>query len=165
MSFVFRHGQAVRTILMLMLANATPLFAQNQEGKLIDRLLRPNTSMTNPAQNHDFVGEKYPISTPTTIAKTFPPPNQFQPKSLGHIPALAQPEFAVPPFRTGEAQTILPTRRQLHTDEIRLPVNAPDKQVAAESGRNIPASSFAETRPFRGEGKSQKALHAYDRPL
>src|SRR5207244_4225639 len=53
----------VRMILAIcfLLAGYSPAVAQDQEPKLLDRLLKPNTTLQNSAQNKKFVADGAPV--------------------------------------------------------------------------------------------------------
>jgi hypothetical protein len=157
----------VRSIVVsiALLAGVSAVFAQEQEGKLIDRLLKPNMSLANPAQNKQFATtgasvDKRVRTGTFCISETSPT------KSFGDRPVLSPGEFGTRHFRTGDSTANLATRSQLNNaDAVQVASSAYGARVALESDRNITVGRFAENRPFLGQGKSQKALHAYDRPL
>jgi hypothetical protein len=139
--------------------------AQEQEGKLVDRLLRPNMSLANSAQNKQFA------ATGTTVDKRAPAQNFYTPekslaKSFTGERAFSSKQFAVRHFRTGDSPANISARSQLtKTDTIYVAPPARDMRAAAESDRSVAATSFAGNRPFLPRGKSQKALSAHDTPL
>src|SRR6266516_2257538 len=63
------QAEIVRLSLFVLafLAVATASYAQEQERKLVDRLLSPNTKLANPDQNKKFVGG---VESPTRSAAT-----------------------------------------------------------------------------------------------
>jgi hypothetical protein len=140
--------------------------AQKQETKLIDRLLRPNTSLANSAQDKKFVAagaasfdKRAPsrsfYSREKTLTKTFPGERTFTPQ-----------QFAARHFRMGDTPANLATRTELTKDDklVRTPP-APGIRGAPESTTTAAVRDFPDSRPFLGRGKSQKALQAYNRPL
>ena len=140
--------------------------AQEQESKLVDRLLKPNTSLANPAQNKKFVAvgagtfdKRVPArsfySREQTVTKTFAGEQSFTPR-----------QFAARHFRAGDSAANLLTRSQLRTtDKMIATAPAPGTRVAAESSASTAVREFAGNRPFLDRGKSQKALAAYNAPL
>ena len=152
--------------LLTLLISVSPAVAQKQETKLIDRLLRPNTALSNSAQDKKFAAvgrasfnKRAPsrsfYSREKTLAKPFPGERAFTPQ-----------QFAARHFRMGDSSANIATRTELTKNDrmIRTPA-APGIRVAPESNASIPVREFAGTRPFLGRGKSQKALQAYNRPL
>ena len=151
---------------MTLLLSVGPAVAQTQENKLIDRLLRPNTALANPAQDKKFVAtgtvafdKRAPsrsfYSREKTIAKPFPGQQTLTPR-----------QFAARHFRLGDSAANFATRTELTKNEkmISTPA-APGIRTAPESKLTAPVREFADNRPFLGRGKSQKALQAYNRPL
>lgn len=152
--------------LLVLLISLRTTVAQQQETKLVDRLLRPNTSLANSAQNKKFVsagGGSFDKRVPSrsfyspekTLPKTFPGEQTFTPR-----------QFAARHFRAGDSAANLSTRSQLtKNDKMFATPATPGTRVAPESGASSPVREFAGNRPFLGQGKSQKALAAQNTPL
>lgn len=151
---------------MTLLISVSPAFAQKQETKLIDRLLRPNTALANPAQDKKFAAPRatsFDKRAPTrsfysrekTLAKPFPDERALTPR-----------QFAARHFRLGDSAANIATRTQLtKNDRIISTPAAPGIRSAPESTVSSPVREFADNRPFLGRGKSQKALETQNRPL
>ena len=152
--------------LLTLLISVGPAVAQKQERKLIDRLLRPNTALSNPAQDKKFVApgaasfdKRVPsrnfYAREKTLTKPFPGERTFTPK-----------QFAARHFRMGDSAANIATRTELtrHDRIISTPA-APGLRIAPESTLSSPVREFADNRPFLGRGKSQHSLQAQDRPL
>jgi hypothetical protein len=152
--------------LLTLLISVCPAVAQKQEAKLIDRLLRPNTALANPAQDKKFVasgGSSFDKRIPPQsfytrekpLTKSFPAERIFTPK-----------QFAARHFQMGDSAANLATRTALtKNDRIISPPPAPGIRAASESTATVEVREFAGTRQFHPRGKSQKALQAYNRPL
>lgn len=141
------------------LALATVGYAQEQERKLVDRLLSPNTKLANPDQNKKFVGG---TETPTRSAAT----KSFyvSEKNLGKT-FLADRSAPTTSFRTRNYSTqaaVMPTLTPTRTYQTK---QARDISPNAYSTKKYATRDFGGNRPFLEQGKSQKALHAQDRPL
>jgi hypothetical protein len=151
---------------MTLLISVCPAVAQKQETKLIDRLLRPNTALSNSAQDKKFAAtgattfnKRVPTrnfySREKTLAKPFPREKTFTPQ-----------QFAARHFRIGDSSANIATRTELtKNDKMVSTPAAPGIRVAPESNASSPVREFADNRPFLGRGKSQKALQAQNRPL
>jgi len=48
---------------------------------------------------------------------------------------------------------------------LAIPAATAGTRVAPESNATVPTLAYSGNRPFLDQGKSQKALHAQDRPL
>ena len=150
---------------LILVTAVSSSFAQEQEKKLVDRLLKPDMSMTNPDQNKQFVTRTGSFSN-TFALPTFRTSEATLVKSFDHTPALSSNEFAIHHFRTGESKANLSTRSQVaNPDTVQIARPVVTTRAATENERNVATAPFSESRPFCGQGKSQKALHAYDRPL
>ena len=150
---------------MTLLASIVATSAQEQEGKLVDRILKPNMSLVNSAQNKQFrtagasVAKRAPSKSFNTanksLAKPFPGERAFSARQL-----------ATRPFQAGDATANISTRSELtKTDMVYVASAADGTRVTPENGNSLAVTSFAGNRPFLGRGKSQKALSARDTPL
>jgi hypothetical protein len=151
----------------MLLISAPAAFAQQQEAKLIDRLLRPNVTLANSAQNKKFGN---------TQASQFNKPARTQRFHLVRTSAakpwtgdrvLTPQQFAARHFRAGDSAADVSSRSQLTKNDtvISTPTVVAGTRVAAESTVTNPVREYADTRPFLGKGKSQKALQAQNKPL
>jgi hypothetical protein len=150
---------------MALLAVASAASAQEQEGKLVDRILRPNMSLVNSAQNKEFGAPEFSVAK-RAPSRRFYTPDRSPEKSFAADRALSAREFAVRSSRDGDSTANISTRSQsAKTGMVYVASTADGARVAPESGRSLAAASFAGNRPFLGRGKSQKALSARDTPL
>ena len=141
------------------LAFATASYGQEQERKLVDRLLNPDTKLSNADQNKTFNGGRE-APTRSASTKTFYVSEKKLTKSF-----LADREAPTSTFAT----------RSYVTKSATVPASPPMKGFETKKGRNVSTNKyptknyatrdFAGNRPFLEQGKSQKALHAQDRPL
>ena len=139
--------------------------AQEQENKLVNRILKPNVSLANPAQNKMFRTGSASLEKQAPV-KTFYLPEKSLARPFYGEREFASKQFAAQHFRTGDSAAYLvphlaATKEHSSTGEI-----------FRFAGRSIPTgsdiastSSFSGSRPFLGRGKSQKALSAHDTPL
>ena len=139
--------------------------AQDQEPRLIDRLLRPDMTMQNSAQNKKFDAriqafDKQAEVRPFSVAKA-PHTKEYVDRR-----EFSAKEFASNHFRDGEVTLTMQTRAQ------RAKPFVVNDGTGALSVRDMPGGSkrvasteFAGNRPFLEKGKSQKALSQHDTPL
>src|SRR5438094_3105326 len=148
-----------RLLVLALRALATASYAQEQERKLVDRLLNPNKKLANPDQNKKLTGR---LQAPTRSAatKSF----YLSEKNLSKT-FVADRSAPTTSFRTRNYSTqsttipTLPPVRSYQTKKTR------EASPSAYSTKKYATHDFAGNRPFLGQGKSQKALHAQDRPL
>jgi hypothetical protein len=138
---------------------ATAGYAQEQERKLVDRLLSPNTKLSNSDQNKKFNGG---TGAPTRSAstKTFYISEKKLTKNFVADRQAPTSTFNTRGYTTKSAT--LPTAPPMKGFETK---KALDVSTNAYSTKKYATRDFAGNRPFLGQGKSQKALHQQDRPL
>ena len=164
----YSHRTPVRAFLVFVALTGAAVGsarAQQQEQKLLDRLLKPDMALQNRSYDQKFVP---PDATVDRKART---------KTFYVADRRAEKQFVTGSFATDGFTTA--TSRYQHT-EAGTPtrnsiadLNAPYStasyrgvRAAHESDKAIETSEFAgATRPFLGRGKSQKSLSAQDTPL
>jgi len=141
------------------LALATASYAQEQERKLVDRLLSPDTKLSNSDQSKKFTGG---TEAPTRSAstKTFYVSDKKLTKTFVADRQAPTSTFGTRSYTTKSAT--LPTSPPMKGFEMK---KARDVSTNAYPTKKYATRDFAGNRPFLGQGKSQKALHAQDRPL
>jgi hypothetical protein len=150
---------------MVLLAGVSATLAQEQERKLVDRILRPDMSLVNSAQNKQFgVSE---ISVAKRVSpKKFHTPDRSLEKSFAAGGAFASRQFEAQHFQAGDKAANTSARSQLaRSDTVSVVPVADGTRVAPENSSSLAVAPFAGSRPFLGRGKSQKALSARDTPL
>lgn len=139
--------------------------AQEQERRLVDRLLRPDMTLQNSAQNKKFSTrirefDRQAEVRPFYVAK--------EPRTKEYVVQreFSAKQFAAHHFRDGEVTSTMQTRAQ------RVKAFAVDEGTGALSIRDMPggskkvaSSQFTGSRQFLDKGKSQKALSQHDTPL
>jgi hypothetical protein len=160
----------VRTIVAIGLIcfGVSTALAQKQERRLIDRLLKPDTGLANPAQNKKFSAKRSNSFNKPARTATFYSARKPVTKTFSEQRSLTPREFAARHFRAGDSAAYLSSRSQpLKSDTMIVPPNATAGiRVAPESNTSTPVREYASSnRPFLDKGKSQKSLHAQDKPL
>ena len=160
-SLLILQARTVRAALFTfaLLAFATAGYAQEQERKLVDRLLSPDTKLSNSDQNKKFNGGTE-ASARSASTKTF---------------YVSEKKLTKTFVADRQAPTSTFSTRNYTTKSATVPTSPPMKGFETKKARDVSANAyptkkyatrdFAGNRPFLGEGKSQKALHAQDRPL
>lgn len=150
---------------MTLLAGISATSAQEQESKLVDRILKPNMSLANPAQDKQFVATKISVAK-RAPSKSFYTPDKSLAKSFAAERAFSPRQFAARHFRAGDETANISARSELtKSDTVYVASAAYGTRVAPENGSTLAVAPFAGNRPFLGRGKSQKALSACDTPL
>jgi hypothetical protein len=146
-------------------AGVATIHAQEQEAKLVDRILRPNMSLVNSAQDKQF-GAAGTLVTKKVPARNFWTRDRPVAKSFTAGMASSPGQFATRRYSAQDETANISARSQsTKTDIVFVASAAQSSRVAPETGRNLIAAPFPGSRPFSGQGKSQKALSARDTPL
>jgi len=150
---------------LTLLASVGPASAQDQERKLVDRLLKPNMSLTYPAQDKQLsvTGASVDKRVPS---RSFYPPKASRTKSFAGERTFASEQFATQNFHAGNSGANIPARSHVaKSGPVYFASSTHGTRVAPESQAALPTTTFAGNRPFLVRGKSQKALSAQDTPL
>ena len=138
--------------------------AQEQERKLIDRLLKPDMSLQSSLQQKEFT-VRGTASTKQKSAKSFYVADR-RPEKQFPTGAFRTKEFSTKSSRYQNAEANLSTRTQIAKAAVPFPTAAyRDVETAREANKAVEVAEFSGNRPFLIKGKSQKALSQQDRPL
>ncbi len=153
-------------ILGLLACGIAAADAQEQERKLIDRVLKPDMSLQNNLQTKQF-SVRGNAPTKSAHTKTFYVADRRQEKQFGGSRSVTPKMFAAQQSRFQEAQANLSTRTRIAKAET--PFAAADYagvKRSWDSNKAVETSSFAASdRPFLVRGKSQKALSQQNKEL
>jgi hypothetical protein len=143
--------------------------AQEQEHRLMDRLLKPDTSLANPAQNKKFSGARTASFDKPARTKSFYSSQQPIVKTSSDTERTYTPQqFAARHFRGGDSAAYITSRSKLTKNDTVIATSAAQAgtRVAPESNETNPVHvASASTRPFLDKGKSAKSLQAHNKPL
>lgn len=152
-------------VFLTLLASVWPISAQEQERKLVDRLLQPNMSLANPAQDKQFSASAASVDK-RAPSKSFDTRKKSRTKSFAAERAFPARQFTTQKFVAADSSANISTRSHLtKTGAVYFASAAHATRIAPESDTTLAAATFAGHRPFLGRGKSQKALSAQDTPL
>jgi hypothetical protein len=139
--------------------------AQQQEQKLIDRLLKPNMALENKSYDKQFVAGGATVDKKART-KTFYVSERRAEKKF------VTGNFATASFSTRSssryqhAKANLDSRNTVpNSDAVHPTLGYSGVRAAPESDKAAAVSEFSGSRPFLVRGKSQKSLSAQDRPL
>jgi hypothetical protein len=150
---------------VLLVAALSCVRGQEQERKLVDRLLRPDMDLKNDAQNKKFTADGVSRNKQATVG-AFYVQKKSTPKGFLGIHAFLARQFNSQPFPSGRnafntsSQQAMGNSRSAYTNRTARGVrNAP------QSDKKVASSAYAGNRPFLDEGKSQKSLNRQNAPL
>ena len=139
--------------------------AQEQEKKLVDRLLKPDLALQNAAQGKQFHARSNRVEKQLAL-RTFYIPEKSLVKSFDGGREYAANTISNPRFRYGSSVANVTARYDIpnaaskyRTSTATLP------EQTFRTNREVAVSNYGEARPFLGRGKSQKALSQKDTPL
>jgi len=151
---------------ILLCIGATAASAQEQEGKLMDRLLKPDMSLQNGAQTKQFVATGA-ATTKTAPTKTFQFSQRWRSKKFSGVREIQPVEFQTTTSRYQRRAANLRTRNELTEARSSYAAGAySDVRAAADAQKAVATSESNDSRrPFLVQGKSQKSLSAKDQPM
>jgi hypothetical protein len=149
----------------LLLVAAPCLHAQDQERKLVDRLLKPDMTLQSSEQKKKFIADGTSINKKASVgtfyvekktnSKTFPKKGEFSTRQFDSQPFHGNRRA----FENSSRQTVGNSRLAYPTQTARGPRDAP------QSDKKVASRAYAENRPFLDQGKSQKSLNRQNAPL
>ncbi|CAN5228556.1 hypothetical protein BH20VER2_BH20VER2_13090 [soil metagenome] len=159
--------RALVASLVFVVGFAVSALAQEQERKLLDRVLKPDMSLQNPVQEKQFRGGGS-VTIKEARTKSFlffkrrPKEKEF-PAGTFHAQEFAGTRVS----RSQGAVANVATRRRIPKADVPYSTAAFTAVRGAHDAEKkaVDVSEFSGTRPFLGRGKSQKALSQQDRPL
>jgi hypothetical protein len=164
----FRQPRLVRkllTISVLLVTAASCLRAQDQERKLLDRLLRPDMTLQSSEQKKKFIADGTSINKKASVG-TFYVEKKPNSKTFSRAPEFSTRQFNSRPyhgnrsaFENSSQQAVGNSRSAYPTQTAHGPRDAP------QSDKKVASRAYAENRPFLDQGKSQKSLNRQNAPL
>jgi len=150
----------------LLLLTALPCVrAQEQESKLLDRLLRPDMTLGNPVQNKKFIADRTSINKQATVG-TFYVQKKSDSKNFTGTRDFSARQFDSQPFRGQRSASGISSQQALGNSRAAYATQtARGLRNAPQSDKKVVSRSYAENRPFLDKGKSQKALTRKNKPL
>ena len=143
----------------------TNAFGQDQERKLIDRLLRPDMELKNDAQSKKFIADRKAVNKQANIS-TFHVQREITPGRFSGTKKLSAPEHGTGRFPGEKCQANTNSRCEIVNVDCQLPMKLTSAVHAIhDSNRVAQSGEFTGKRPFLDHGKSQKSLYQKNKPL
>jgi hypothetical protein len=157
-------GKLLITSVLLVTA-ASCLRAQDQERKLVDRLLRPDMTLQSTEQKKKFIADGTSINKKASVG-TFYVEKKPNSKTFSRTPGFSTRQFNSRPyhgnrsaFESSSQQAVGNSRSAYRTQMARGSRDAP------QSDKKVANRAYTENRPFLDQGKSQKSLNRQNGPL
>jgi len=150
----------------LLTAASCCVHAQDQEKKLVDRLLKPDMTLQNDAQNKKFGGDGSASINKRANVGSFFVHQKSPSKSFGGTRDFSTTQFYSQTYRSGRTaynvssqQTVANSKAAYANQTARGVRNAP------QSGKKVASRAYADNRPFLDQGTNQKSLNRKNEPL
>jgi len=141
------------------------LRAQDQDRKLVDRLLRPDTRLQSSEQKKKFIADGTSVNKKANVG-TFYVQKKSRSKTFSGTRELSTQQFNSQTFHGNRSapenfsqQATGNTRRAYPTQSARGP------RDASQSDKKVANRGYAGNRPFLDQGKSQKSLNQLNAPM
>jgi hypothetical protein len=148
----------------LLMICISPMSAQEQERKLVDRLLKPDTTLQDSAQNKKFVADRTLVDKRAHVSTFYLQKKATDKNSSGTRDFSTQP-FTGQSSNAAQGKTAnISSRTAVQNSRY---TTAPAKRFnqVHDANKTRSTNDFSGNRPFLGQGKSQKSLHRENPPL
>jgi hypothetical protein len=163
-----RQGRRVRLFLLLvgLTACAGLARAQEQEKKLADRLLRPDMTLVNSAQDKKFTGQGVALVDKKFVAKSFYAGDKRTPRSFYGGKDFPAKGFETKKFARAKWAANTKANAEMAYANVEFVTRKSSLILtASEEGKVAKTRDYAESRPFLAEGTRQRILSQEDKPL
>ncbi len=148
-----------------LLASFSCLRAQDQERKLVDRLLKPDTTLQSSEQKKKFIADGTSINKKANVG-TFYVEKKSKSKAFSGTRELSTQQFNSRPFHGSRSAPENSSQQTTGNSRVTYPTqSAPGPRDASQSDKRAASHAYAGNRPFLDQGKSQKSLNQQNAPL
>ncbi len=151
-------------ISVLLLVGGSCLRGQDQERKLLYRLLKPDTTLQSSEQKKKFTADGTSINKKANVG-TFFVEKKSNPKTFSKQRELSTREFNSQSFHGNRAAFGNSSRQAVGNSRTYATQSAPGPHHASQSDKKVGSRAYAQNRPFVDQGKSQKSLNRQNAPL
>src|SRR5262249_16009149 len=167
--YAFRQPRVVRTwfaVWVLLMAALCCVQAQDQERKLVDRLLRPDMTLQNDAQNKKFTGDGSASINKRANVGTFYVHQKPRSKNFSGTRDFSTTQFYSLTYHGGHnAYEVSSQQTPASSKSAYSSQTARSLRDAPQAGKKVGSRAYAGNRPFLDQGKSQKSLNRQNEPL
>jgi hypothetical protein len=166
---LFQHPLGVRTsfaVYFLLTAALYCVHAQDQEKKLIDRLLKPDMALQNDAQHKKFGGDGSVSINKHANVGTFFIHQKSSSKNYSGTRDFSTTQFYSHTYRGGRTAYNVSSQQTLANSKASYAnQTARGIREAPQSGKKVASHAYGGNRPFLNEGTNQKSLNRHSEPL
>jgi hypothetical protein len=153
------------TISVLLLAAPSCLRAQDQERKLVDRLLRPDMTLQNSEQKKKFIADGTSINKKASVG-TFYAEKKSNLKTFSATRDFSTRQFDSRAFHGSRSALENSSQQAVGNSRPAYPAqSARGTRDAPQSDKEVASRAYGGNRPFLDQGKSQKSLNQQNAPL
>jgi pyridoxal/pyridoxine/pyridoxamine kinase len=165
----FRQPLVVRTsfaVCFLLTTVFCGARAQDQEKKLVDRLLKPDMALQNDAQNKKFNGDGSASINKHANVATFFLHQKASSKNYSGTRDFSTAQFYSHTYRGKRTAYEVPSQQTVaNSKAIYGSKTAHGVRDAPQSAKSVASHAYAGNRPFLSEGTNQKSLNRHTEPL
>jgi hypothetical protein len=152
-------------ISLSLLSTLSCLRAQDQERKLVDRLLKPDMTLQSGEQKKKFIADGTSINKKASVG-TFYVEKKSKSKTFLGTRELSTQQFNARPFHGSRSAFQNSSQQAVGNSRLAYPTqSAREPHDASQSDKKVASRTYAENRPFLDQGKSQKSLNRQNAPL
>jgi len=141
------------------------LRAQDQERKLVDRLLRPDMSLQSSEQKKKFIADGTSIDKKANVG-TFYVQKKSNSKTFSRPRDFSTQQFNSRSFPGSRGAPENSSRQALGKSRLAYPTQSARRlRDAPQADKTVASRAYAGNRPFLDQGKSQKSLNQKNAPL
>jgi hypothetical protein len=154
-------------LILFCLAIAAPFArAQSQENKLMERIMRPDMSLTYSGQNKAFAGTGLTAADRKFETKSFYPGDLALTKSFWGAKTFSSKSFAMEKYSRAKAMADVRANAEMAFASTEFPTHKSALiRSSPEANKKIETRDYAESRPFLVKGTRQKILSTQSHPL
>ena len=137
---------------------------QEQERKLVDRLLSPDTTLDNPAQNKKFSADRRSLNKPANVG-TFYFDQKTRPNDFSGTRGFRAGQFHSREYSSAKKAN---TASGVEIQNAQRKVDQPSARGVRETSdarKTVAIQKHGPERPFLDKGKSQKSLDRHPAPM
>jgi hypothetical protein len=150
----------------LLTAAVCCVHAQDQEKKLLDRLLKPDMALQNDAQNKKFSGDGSASINKRAHIGSFYVHQKPSSKNYSGTRDFSTTQFYSQTYRGGRTASEVSSQQTLANSKATYgSQTARGVRDAPQSGKKVASRAYAGNRPFLNEGTNQKSLNRKTEPL
>jgi hypothetical protein len=153
------------TVWTLLAAAVCCVHAQDQEKKLLDRLLKPDMALQNDAQNKKFGGDGSASINKRAHIGSFFVHQKPSSKNYSGTRDFSTTQFYSQTYRDGRTYDVSSQQTLANSKAAYGSQTARGVRDAPQSGKKVASRAYAGNRPFLNEGTNQKSLNRKTEPL